>query len=70
MYTAFYKKSGKYYSAWVMEVPGLNAQGRTKKEAEKNLKQALILELYARNKSLRKKLGNSKIIRETLVLVG
>jgi predicted RNase H-like HicB family nuclease len=32
MYTAIYKKSGKYYSAWVEEVPGVNTQGRTKKK--------------------------------------
>lgn len=69
MYTAIYKKSGKYYSAWVLEVPGANTQGRTKKEAEKNLKEALSLVLHARNKYLRKELGNAKITKETLVLV-
>jgi predicted RNase H-like HicB family nuclease len=68
MYTAIYKKSGKYYSAWVLEVPGANTQGRTKKEAEKNLKEALVLVLSARNKYLRKELGNSKVTKETLVL--
>ncbi len=50
MYTAVYKKSGKYYSAWVEWVLGVNTQGRTKKEAEKNLKKALSLVLAARDK--------------------
>jgi predicted RNase H-like HicB family nuclease len=69
MYTAIYKKSGKYYSAWVLEVPGANTQGRTKKEAEKNLKEALSLVLSARNKYLRKELGKSKVTRKALALV-
>lgn len=68
MYTAVYKKSGKYYSAWVLEVPGANTQGKTKKEATKNLKEALLLVLSARNKYLRKELGKAKITKETLVL--
>ena len=67
MYTAIYKKSGKYYSAWVLEVPGANTQGRTKKEAEKNLKEALILVLSARNKYFRKELGKSKVTKETFI---
>jgi predicted RNase H-like HicB family nuclease len=68
MYTAIYKKSGKYYSAWVLEVPGANTQGRTKKEAESNLREALSLVLSARNKYFRKQLGKSRVIKETLLL--
>jgi predicted RNase H-like HicB family nuclease len=68
MYTAIYKKSGKFYSAWVLEVPGANTQGRTKKEAESNLKEALLLVLSARNKFLRKELGKSKVTKETFAL--
>jgi predicted RNase H-like HicB family nuclease len=69
MYTAIYKKSGKYYSAWVMEVPGVNTQGRTKKEAQKNLKEALNLVLAAREKYFKKELGTAKIEKSALVLV-
>lgn len=58
MYTAFYKKFGKYYSAWVLEVPGANSQGKTKAEAEKNLKEAVELVLSARKKYLKKELEN------------
>jgi len=56
MYTAIYKKLEKYYSAWVVEVPGANSQGKTKKEAESNLKEALSLVLAARNKLLLNKI--------------
>jgi len=68
MYTAIYKKSGKYYSAWVLEVPGANTQGRTKKDAQKNLKESLALVLSARNKYFRKELGTAKVTKETFVL--
>lgn len=68
MYTAVYKKSGKYYSAWVEEVPGVNTQGKTKKQAGRNLKEALRLVLSARARYLRKELGKAKVIKEALVL--
>lgn len=42
-FTAVYKKSGKWYSAWVEEIPGVNTQGRTLKEAKENLREALSL---------------------------
>lgn len=66
MYTAIYKKFGKSYSAWVLEVPGANTQGRTKKEAEINLKETLALVLSARDKYFRKELGTRKLIKIAL----
>lgn len=42
-FTAVYQKRGKWTLAWVEEVPGVNTQGRTKKEARENLKEALQL---------------------------
>lgn len=42
-FTAVYKKTGKWISAWVEEIPGVNTQGKTKKEARENLKEALTL---------------------------
>ena len=44
-FTAIYKKSGKWYLWWVEEIPGVNTQGKTLKEAKENLKEALILVL-------------------------
>lgn len=54
VFTAVYKKTGKWFSAWVEEIPGVNTQGRTKKEAKENLKDALLLMLVA-NKELSKR---------------
>lgn len=68
MYTAIYKKSGKYYSAWILEVPGVNTQGKTIKEAQENLKEALSLILATREKYLRKELGKAKVTRTTFAL--
>lgn len=42
-FTAVYQKRGKWILAWVEEIPGVNTQGRTKKEAKENLKEALQL---------------------------
>lgn len=39
-FTAIYKKHGKWVSAWVEEIPGVNTQGRTLKEAKENLIEA------------------------------
>lgn len=46
-FTAVYAKRGKWYTAWVEEIPGVNTQGRTLKEARENLKEALHLILEA-----------------------
>jgi len=50
-FTAVYKKSGKWILAWVEEIPGVNTQGRTIKEAKENLKEAVALILET-NRSL------------------
>lgn len=42
-FTAIYQKKGKWISAWIEEIPGVNTQGRTLKEAKENLKEALKL---------------------------
>ncbi|MDO8183914.1 MAG: type II toxin-antitoxin system HicB family antitoxin [bacterium] len=44
-FTAVYKKTGRFISAWIEEIPGVNTQGRTKKEAKDNLREALLLVL-------------------------
>ena len=42
-FTAIYQKRGKWIAAWIEEIPGVNTQGKTKKEARENLKEALTL---------------------------
>ena len=49
-FTAIYKKSGKWIVAWVEEIPGVNTQGRTLKEAKENLKEAITLILESNRK--------------------
>lgn len=44
-FTAVYMKRGKWYVAYVEEIPGVNTQGRTLVEAKRNLKEALELVL-------------------------
>ena len=42
-FTSVIEKRGKWYVAYVKEVPGANTQGRTLAEARENLKEALQL---------------------------
>jgi len=44
-YTAIYKKVRGGYTAWIEEMPGVISEGKTRKEVEKNLKDALSLML-------------------------
>lgn len=65
-FTAIYKKSGKCYLGWVEEIPGVNTQGKTLKEAKVNLKEALLLILETSKFLNKKEVSNGKIIRESL----
>ena len=40
-FTAIYKKVRGGYTVWVEEMPGVISEGKTKKEAERNIKDAL-----------------------------
>lgn len=42
-FTAVFEKHGRWYIAYVEEIPGVNTQGRTMTEARVNLKEALQL---------------------------
>ena len=46
-FTSVIEKRGKWYVAYVEEIPGVNTQGRTLAEARRNLKEALTLVLEA-----------------------
>ena len=64
-FTAVYKKSGKWHLGWVEEVPGVNTQGRTLKEAKENLREALALVIET-NRLVNKPRG--KVLRETVTV--
>ncbi len=42
-FTAVIKKQGRWYVAYVEEIPGVNTQGRTLDETRRNLREALQL---------------------------
>jgi predicted RNase H-like HicB family nuclease len=44
-FTAVFEKHGRWYIAYVEEIPGVNTQGKNITEARENLKEALQLKL-------------------------
>jgi predicted RNase H-like HicB family nuclease len=40
-FTAVIKQDGGWWIGWVEEIPGVNGQGRTRAELQKNLRSAL-----------------------------
>lgn len=65
-FTAVYKKSGKWYSGWIEEIPGVNTQGQTLQETKENLKDALLLILETNRFLNKKETARGKVIREQL----
>jgi predicted RNase H-like HicB family nuclease len=49
--TRVIQKRGRWYIAWVKEIPGVNTQGKTLAEARRNLNEALAL-IIATNREL------------------
>ena len=66
MFTAVYRKSGKWWAAYVEEVPGVNTQGTTLAEARANLKEALAMILETNRDQAREAEHDSRCIREPL----
>lgn len=64
-FTALYKKSQGWYAAWIEEIPGVNTQGKTLKEARENLKEALALVLET-NRLFNNPKNFKGIIRESV----
>ena len=67
-FTAIYKKRGKWYLGWIEEIPGVNTQGKTLKEAKENLKEALLLILETNRILNKKELSGGKVIRQSLAV--
>lgn len=65
-FTAAYQKRGKWYLGWVEEIPGVNTQGKTRKEAADNLKEALALIIETNRIVSRKASAEKKVMREPL----
>jgi len=66
-FTSVIEKHGKWYVAYVEEIPGVNTQGRSLAEARRNLKEALALVIEA-NRELSAKARSEDALREPIVV--
>ncbi len=66
-FTAVIRKRGRWYVAYVEEVPGVNTQGRTLAEARRNLKEALQLAIETSRHLVAK--GGSRTVRREPITV-
>ena len=66
-FTSVIEKRGKWYVAYVEEIPGVNTQGRTLSEARRNLKEALAMIIEA-NRELAAKERSPDALREPIVV--
>ncbi len=66
-FTAVYKKTKKWIVAWVEEIPGVNTQGKTMKEARENLQEAFSLVMNENRKQSRAGLKKSSSIKRELI---
>ena len=64
-FTAVYMKRGRWYVAYVEEIPGVNTQGRTLAEAKRNLKDALVMVLEA-NRTIAHRAHSQRAIEEPI----
>ena len=66
-FTSVIERRGKWYIAYVEEIPGVNTQGRTLAEARRNLKEALAMVIEA-NRELAAKGRSEDALREPIVV--
>ncbi len=67
-FTAVYEQDGKWWMAYVEELPGANTQGATIEEARDNLKEAIQLVIEARRELAQKEAAGHTVIREPLTV--
>ncbi len=66
-FTSVIEKRGKWYVAYVEEIPGVNTQGRTLAEARLNLKEALAMVIES-NRELAARGRTREARREPIVV--
>ena len=66
-FTAVIEKHGRWYIAYVEEIPGVNTQGRTLAETRENLKEALQL-ILEENRRLIPKRRSTTTKRELITV--
>ena len=62
--TAVFEEHGDWCVAYIEEIPGVNTQGRTKKEARENLEDALQLFLEANRELAREGIAGDSVTSE------
>lgn len=67
-FTAVILKRGRWYVAYVEEIPGVNTQGRTLAETRRNLKEALRLVLRANRALAAKELRGVRVLKEPVAV--
>ena len=66
-FTSVIEKRGRWYVAYIEEIPGVNTQGRRLAEARRNLKEALAMIIEA-NRELAAKGRSRDALRELIVV--
>ena len=66
-FTSIIEKRGRWYVAYIEEIPGVNTQGRTLAEARRNLKEALSLVIEA-NRELSARQRSRDALREPITV--
>ena len=66
-FTSVIEKRGKWYIAYIEEIPGVNTQGRTLAEARRNLKEALTMVIEA-NRELAAKQRSEDAVRAPITV--
>ena len=67
-FTALYQRRGKWIVATVAEIPGVNTQGRTMREARANLREALKLILECNRRLAEETFRPPELVREPLLV--
>ena len=67
-FTTVIEKRGKWYVGYIEEISGVNTQGKTLKEVEENLKEALTLIIEANRELTRKSIESPDVIRGTIAI--
>lgn len=65
-FTAVYQRDGEWWTGFVEELPGANAQGETLEEARESLREAVELVLEANRELTRREFEGGNVVREPL----
>jgi len=66
--TAVFEHTGKWWVAYIEELPGVNTQGETLEEARENLQEATRLVLEANRVIAQHQSVGKEVLRETFAL--